>query len=131
MASTLGTPPVLRAVSDPTTSYVEPTIHIKTADFPRVAVQFAFTKTDGTSFQWYYEWSEDGTTWYRTANIATSAGTSTATAQEYTFVAATANLTELLWVAGNFFRVYVKRTGGAATNTVGIKATRLRVAGAF
>lgn len=129
MASVLGTPPILRAASDPTTSYVEPTTHIRTADFFLVAAKFAFVKTDGTSFEWYYEWSEDGITWYREPNVSTSAGTSTITAAENTFVAATANLIDVLYVADNFFRVYVKRTGGAVTNTVAVKATLIRARG--
>lgn len=121
MASALVTGPLLFAAADPTTSYA-PTNFIRCADFLRIGVDLSFVKTDGTSFEWYYEWSPDGTNWHRESNKATSAGVNTVTANNQTFVAATAKLHDSLWIEDAFFRVQIQRTGGAVTNTAAVSA---------
>jgi len=114
----------LLAQSDPTTTYAA-TDHMLCGWAEKITVQFNFVKTDGTSFEWYYEWSSDATTWYRSINLSASAGVNTVTANNQTFVAATAALEDCMYVQDLYFRVKIQRTGGAVTNTVKVTATLL------
>lgn len=73
------------------------------------------------------EGSPDGTNYYRLANDSTSAGTSTLTAREFTFVgadASTATISIILDIAYKYMRVSCKESG-VATNkgSVYVEAT--------
>lgn len=115
----------LRASASLTTSYVA-SDYAKVSHFERVDVRLLFDWDDATSVEWYYEWSADGTTFYPEQNIATSAGTSTFTAQVNTrAVAADVNWADALYVTDNYLRVQIKRTGGAGTNAMTVALTGL------
>ena len=122
----LGQPFTLRAALATTSSYVA-TSHMRTLDGEWVSLDFALVWVDSTSTQWYVEWSQDGTTWYRSLNYSASAGTITATANNATIVlGASTNWNDgPIRVQDNYMRVQVKKTGGVGADTLAVFATLL------
>lgn len=99
------------------TEDTEPTKTFAVAGFTKLNLDFLYTMgaTETTnSIEVKVEGSSDRTNWYRIANDSTSAGTSTLTAREFTFVgadAAAATISVFIDIAYEFIRVSVKETG--------------------
>jgi hypothetical protein len=94
-----------------------PTKTIETAGFSKANFDVLYTMgaTESTnSIEIKLECSPDGTNFYRIPNESASAGTSTLTAREFTFVgtnAAAATISVLLDVAYKFTKISFKETG--------------------
>ena len=117
-------PFILRAALAHTTSYVA-TGHMKTADGDFVSLALALVWADSTSTEWYVEWSQDGTTWYRSLNYSASAGVITTVANNATLVnGASANWNDgPIRIQDAYMRVQVKKTGGVGADTIAIYAS--------
>lgn len=116
----------LRAAGTATTTSYVASSHARVNQFERVNVRFVYDWDDGTSIQWYYEWSADASTWHREQNVSDSAGTRTHTDQENTkTIGADGNWCDPLYVVDAYVRVQVKRTGGSGDNDLGIFLTGL------
>ncbi len=129
MASTLVSGPAIFAVADPTTSYVTTNyVRAVTSSRSKMTVQFTLTWASSTSIEYYYEWSPDGTNWFRTLNLSAAAGVNTATLNNQTIVlGASAKWEDSMYVQDIFFRVNVKRTGGSASDTLAVSVTQLDI----
>lgn len=120
------TPWTLLATVDPTTSYAAAgtSSHVKCAGADTIGLLFTHVHGTSTSFEWYVEWSYDGTTFFRTCNKSVSGAAVTNTLSEDTL---TVSSSILKWVdtfppQAPYFRVNVKRTGGSSTDTIAIVA---------
>ena len=113
------------ADADPTTSYVaSDTLYCAQAALANL--ELVITRSTSTSFEWYLEWSNDGTTWFRELNISPSSGTNTVYANSYTLgVSSSVNVLLSNAVLAPYLRVNVKRTGGSSSDKVTIKAALL------
>ena len=112
----------LRAVAALTASYVASS-HVSVVGFRRVTLLLAYVFSSATSIEWYVEFSHDGTTWYRVVNKSASAGTVTNVAANDTMtVTESLNFCDTFETQGAYMRVSVKRTNGAAGDTLGIIA---------
>ena len=93
----------------------------ETGGFSKLNVDILYTMGAGestNSIEIQLDVSPDGTNFYRIANEAASAGTSTLTAREFTFVgidAAAATIGIFIDVAYKFMRIEAKETGVAVT----------------
>lgn len=115
----------LRADAATTTSYVASS-HVKTVAGVKIAVLIKVTWVDSTSTEWYVEWSHDGTTWYRSINVAPSAGTNTVTVNNQTHASgASVNLCDSFEPEGAYMRVNIKKTGGVGADKAEIIAQLL------
>lgn len=102
----------------------------KTGTMRRVTLDILYTMgatETSNSIEVRVDSGSDGTNFYRAANESASAGTTTVTAREYTFVgtnAAAATISLKLDVADKYTRISVKETG-VVTNfgTVFVEAT--------
>ncbi len=99
----------------------KPTKSFATGGFEKITIDAIYTMgatETSNSIEVKMESSEDGTNWYRISNESTTAGTTTLTAKEITFVganAAAATFSVILNIAYKFMRVSFKETG-VATN---------------
>ena len=116
----------LRASAATTTSYVASS-HVRVGQFQYVSLDFILTWVDSTSTEWYVEWSQDGTTWYRSLDYAVSGGTITATLNSATIAnAASANWNDgPIAVQDVYMRVFAKKTGGVGADTLAVTVTAL------
>lgn len=98
-------------------STTEATKSFETGGFVRGNFDFLYTmgaSETSNSIEIKIEGSPDRTNWYRIANDSTSAGTSTLTAREFTFVGTdgtTATISIILDIAYKYMRISVKETG--------------------
>ena len=110
----------LRALAALTTSYVA-SDHIGVTKHERLTFLIFHNWTDATSIEWYYEWSNDASTWWRDTNSATSTSTNTITANNQTLaVSADANIAHTVDVKGRYVRVSIKKTGGVGADAASV-----------
>lgn len=97
---------------------------LRTAGAQWVSLDFALVWGAGTSVEWRWDWSYDGTTWFPDTAIAVTGGVATVAAASSTIaVTASVNWNDgPIRVRGNFMRPQVKVTG-VTTDTVAIVAT--------
>lgn len=111
-----------RATTATTTSYVASS-HIDCSQGNRVTLYFTLTWVDSTSHTYYVEWSHDATTWFRSINVATSAGTNTLTMNEnLATLGASTNFADSFDRLAPYMRVQIKKTGGVGADTMKIEA---------
>jgi len=111
---------ILREAAALTTSYVA-SDHTRVTMARRVSLLFTSAWASATSIEYYVEWSWDGTTFFRSVNIATSGATNTLTENLNTLaVGAAKKWIDSFEVQAPYIRVYAKRTGGAAGDTLAI-----------
>lgn len=98
-------------------SATEATKTFEVAGFTKVNLDFLYTMGSGessNSIEIKIEGSPDRTNFYRIANDSTTAGTSTLTAREFTFVgadASTAAISIILDIGYKYMKVSCKETG--------------------
>lgn len=87
-----------------------------------MVLEFDLTWVDSTSTEWYVEWSPDGlTSWRRDLAESTVSGTTTVLDSAVTRAASVAAKWAFLTrPKGKFFRVFVKKTGGAGADALGV-----------
>jgi len=119
-------PFILRAAAAHTTSYVA-TSHFRCADAEWFSLDFALVWVDSTSTEWYVEWSQDGTTFYRDTAVAVSGGVGTLAVSSNTIaLGATTNWNDGPYrVRDAYARVQVKKTGGVGADTLAVLASLL------
>lgn len=114
----------LLAAVDPTTSYAAAgtSSHANCAGARAITLLFTRVHNSATSIEWYVEWSQDGTTFFRTVNKSVLGGAVTNTLSEDTIAVSATILrwTDTFAPQAPYFRVVVKRTGGAASDTVAV-----------
>ena len=115
----------LLATADPTTSYVASN-YVNSSPYEKITAQFVLTWNSSTSIEWYWESSPDAVTWFRHLNLSAAAGVNTAVRNNQTIVlGASANWEDCIYVQDKYTRVNVKRTGGAASDTLAVTVTLL------
>lgn len=114
--------------TDPTTSYATFGADYAVCDRARkVSLFFGVTWVDATSFEYYIEWGRSTTVFARSVSQATAAGVITLTRNN---AAIGVSATLLDWidtfdVQAPYYRVVVKRTGGAVTNKLTLHALHI------
>lgn len=105
----IGTTPFLAATTL-TTSYVA-TDYVRCGSSQYVTLEFTYVHASAASVEYYVEWSDDGTTFFRSINVATSTGTNTLTMNNQT-VATSGNLkwADSFLTQCPFFRINYKST---------------------
>ena len=103
---------------------------IETGGYSKLNLDILYTMGSGettNSIETRIECSPDGTNWYRIPNESVSAGTSTLTAREFTFVgadAAAATISIGLDIFYKYMKISAKETGVAANfGTVYVEGT--------
>ena len=113
----------LRAAAALTTSYVASS-HVDCRWTKTICLLFTSIWASATSVEYYVEWSDDGTTWYRSLSASTSSGVVTMTENSATIaVSASLNFADAFPVQAQYMRVWAKRTGGASGDTLAIDVT--------
>lgn len=121
----------LRTAAALTTSYVASTaIYCGNAQY--VAVGFDFVYGSATSVEWYYGWASSAaaagvaaTSRPETVTSTTSATTTHLVAANTIAVTATATWTDRIRPQNAYLVVWVKRTGGSASDTLAVAAELL------
>lgn len=112
------------AAVDPTTSYAAAgtSSHVNCTGADLITLLITRVHSSATSIEWKVEWSYDATTWFRTVNKSVSGGTVTDTFSEDTIAASASVLTwtDTFTPQAPYCRVLLKRTGGAAGDTVAV-----------
>lgn len=112
----------LRAATATTASYVA-TSHTEVGGSDKVTLLFDYVHDDATSIEYYVEWSNDGTNWYRSISTSTSGGTVTVSLNNATLaVSGSVEFADTFDAQAKFMAVRVKHTGGSGTNTLAVKA---------
>lgn len=110
----------IRAAAATTTSYVASS-HVDLIDVRKVNLLFAVGWVDSTSCEYYVEWSDDASNWYRSINVATAAGVNTVTANNQTIaVTASVKWADSFEKQARYMRVAVKKTGGVGADTLAV-----------
>jgi len=111
-----------RANAATTTSYVASS-HIDCSQGNRIVLYFTMTWVDSTSHTYYVEWSHDGTTFFRSINVATAAGVNTLTMNEnLVTLGASTNWADSFERQAPYMRVQIKKTGGVGADAVKIES---------
>lgn len=115
----------LRAAAAPTGSYVD-------TDYARVQVGriltllFTATWASVTSYDYYVEWSFDGTNWFRSINSSASGATNTITANSNRFaISAAAKWADTMQVQAPYVRVALKANGVIGSETIAVECLHL------
>lgn len=112
----------LRASAATTTGYVQSNYaYCGTAS--KVSLLFSLTWVDSTSTEYYVAWSDDGTNWYRSINVATTAGTNTVTMNNQAVaLGASTKWVDTFDVQAPYVSVFVKKSGGAGADALAVSA---------
>ncbi len=112
----------LRDAAILTNSYVAATVIDNAHEYNQLEILVDYTKGSLTSLELKIEISYNGTDWFQETNVAVSGGTSTLSANEYTYAGGSAKFTVAAPNSARYIQISAKGTGTLTSSSLTLNA---------